>query len=322
MSRGRWLVALAFVCVVVAAAALAYGAGKAEPAAPKVVRAQVFELVDPSGKVWGRLSAPGKTGEGGAGLVLFGPHGKDRLFVGLRGNGEALIRLRDASGSKSMAQINVGRPPGDAAHLMLWHRGERAEVTCGEYGSSVMLLRPDGTLARTSVDSSGMPALHLVGENSEAEAMLSVQSEGPWLTLQGRDRAGVIDARVGSSGEMSLAMIGKGGGAQAGMSTYPNGFAHLGVGKVDLRSGDGSPSLVMYDDEGKTRVALGKTVIAAPQAVDAGLASEWSLLFSDENERVIWSAPPISVPAHDSCGVDGGGHKPGAVSECEPEGPG
>jgi hypothetical protein len=320
MTKMRWLVALAVLCLVVAAAAVAYAAGKAGPMAPRVVRAQGFELVDPSGKLWGRLSAPGKRGEGGAGLVLFGADGKERLFVGLRGNGEALIRLRDTTGSKSMAEINVGRPPGDAAHLALWHRGERAEVTCGEYGSSVMLLRPDGTLARTSVDSSGMPALDLAGGNSEGEAVLSVQSEGPWLTLQGRDRAGVIDARVGSGGEMSLSMFGKEGSAYSGLSADPNGCARLAVGEVDIRSGDGTPSLLMYDDKGKARVALGKTVIAAPQAVDAGRASEWSLLFSDENQRVIWSVPSTSLPAQDSGPADTGSHEPGADGRCEPSG--
>jgi hypothetical protein len=52
MTRDRWLVVLALACVVVAAAAVAYAAGKADPTPmQEVVRAKRLELVDSSGRV-------------------------------------------------------------------------------------------------------------------------------------------------------------------------------------------------------------------------------------------------------------------------------
>ena len=76
MSKGKWAVVLA-VLVVLAAIALAYAAGQAKAAAPEVVRAQRFEVVDAEGRVRIALAMGGENGQS-PGLALLDAKGKSR----------------------------------------------------------------------------------------------------------------------------------------------------------------------------------------------------------------------------------------------------
>ena len=73
MSRGRWSAVVVAVCLVVTVAAMAYAAGQAKTAAPKVVRAQRFELVDAEGRVRAML---GLLPDGSPSMVLYDEKGK------------------------------------------------------------------------------------------------------------------------------------------------------------------------------------------------------------------------------------------------------
>lgn len=69
--RGRWTIVLVAVCLGATVAAIAYGAGK--DAAPEVIQAQRFELVDAAGTV---LAMLGPNPGGGGTLVLRNKRGK------------------------------------------------------------------------------------------------------------------------------------------------------------------------------------------------------------------------------------------------------
>ena len=77
MSRSRWAIIIVVVCLVVTVAAVAYAAGQAKTAAPEVVRAQKFEVVDAGGRVRGELGMV----EGGPALILYDEKGGKRAYL-------------------------------------------------------------------------------------------------------------------------------------------------------------------------------------------------------------------------------------------------
>jgi len=91
MGRGKWVIVLAVV-VVLAAVAAAYAAGQAKTDAPKVVRAQRFEVVDGEGKV---LATLGVEAEGSPALRLHGKKGKGGIILAVLPNGNPMQALFD-----------------------------------------------------------------------------------------------------------------------------------------------------------------------------------------------------------------------------------
>jgi len=91
MSRGRWALVIAAVCLVVTAAAIAYAAGQATAPVQEVVRAQKFELVDEAGKMRAALAML----PSGAGLGLYDNDGKLRADLLLLSDGGPRLRLLD-----------------------------------------------------------------------------------------------------------------------------------------------------------------------------------------------------------------------------------
>ncbi len=80
-------------CAVVTGMAVAYAAGKA--AAPEVIRAQRFELVDAEGKVRGRLTVASTTGPA---LLLYDQEESVRARLWLTLDGSPLLQLYDKHG--------------------------------------------------------------------------------------------------------------------------------------------------------------------------------------------------------------------------------
>lgn len=145
MSKTRWLLALAVLCLLVAAAAVAYAAGKAKPTVPvaEVVRAKRFELVDGRGWTRGLLAitesgspglwltdAKGKAGarlalsaNGVSELALLDVKGKVRAYLALDTDGNGRIFLSDAEGTTSAvlsggsASLDLREPDGSWANL-------------------------------------------------------------------------------------------------------------------------------------------------------------------------------------------------------------
>jgi len=97
MGKARWAVVVTAVCLVVAAVAVAYVAGKAK-AVPvqEVVRAKRFELVDAKGAVRGVISM----GEDARspGVAFLDAKGKRRAELTTKSDGSSLLALHDKSG--------------------------------------------------------------------------------------------------------------------------------------------------------------------------------------------------------------------------------
>ncbi len=114
------------ICVVAAAAA-AFAAGKA--AAPEVVQAQRFELVDAEGEVRARLSVAPTIGPG---LFLYDDRGEVRARLRLTRDGCPTLELWDEDGRGGVA------------------------VFVGTEDNPAVMLRTSGGVARAALSASGL----------------------------------------------------------------------------------------------------------------------------------------------------------------------
>ena len=94
MSRPKWAIVLAVV-VVLGAIGAAYAAGQTKATAPKVVRAQRFELVDAEGRVRGALAF---SPDGSPALVFTGAEGKSAAALGVLTGSRPNLMLADKKG--------------------------------------------------------------------------------------------------------------------------------------------------------------------------------------------------------------------------------
>jgi hypothetical protein len=109
VTRAKWAILVAAVCLVVTVAAVAYAAGQAKTATPKVVRAQKFEVVDAQGRVRATL---GLLPDGSPSLELTDEQGKTRAQLSLYSDGSPYLGLQDAK-LKTRAELSLdsgGRP--------------------------------------------------------------------------------------------------------------------------------------------------------------------------------------------------------------------
>jgi len=132
MSRDRVLIALAVACLLVAAGAVGYGAGKGGDV-PEVVRAQAFELVDEEGKARAVL---GLGREGAPNLDLKDANGLKRATLALLPDGSPVLVLNDARGEERATLTG-----GPSLTMRDKTGGERAALTVRYDGSPSLVLR-------------------------------------------------------------------------------------------------------------------------------------------------------------------------------------
>jgi len=109
MGKARWAVVVAVVCLVVAAVAVAYAAGKAR-AVPvqEVVRARRFEVVDSTGK--GRATF-GVLPSGDIGVMLMGKSGVTRAALRVQTDGDTALSVWDEDGKVRLGLGVVAEAP-------------------------------------------------------------------------------------------------------------------------------------------------------------------------------------------------------------------
>jgi len=168
MGKARWGVLVAAVCLVVAAVAIAYAAGKAK-AVPvqQVVRAERFELVGSKGKVRADL---GLLPDGTLALDLHDRDGKLRAHLGLLPDGSPGLALCDTDGKGRAGLVVLSD---DTPHLVLFDKDGRLRVEAA--------VRPDGA-----------PGLDLYDQAGKLRAVLGA-------TVIGTNRTSTVARRPESS---------------------------------------------------------------------------------------------------------------------------
>jgi hypothetical protein len=151
VTRAKWAILVAAVCLVVTVAAVAYAAGQAKTAAPKVVRAQKFEVVDAQGRVRATL---GLLPDGSPSLELTDEQGKTRAQLSLYSDGSPYLGLQDA---KLMPHAMLGVRSDGSPYLGL----QDAKLK---------------TRAELSLDSGGRPSLALSDEQGKTRAAMGTTS--------------------------------------------------------------------------------------------------------------------------------------------------
>src|SRR5574340_502431 len=122
MSRGKWAVVIVALCLVVTVAAVAYAAGKAKAAAPKVVRAQQFELVDAEGRARIEIGMGGEHGQV-PGVRVLDAEGAVRAALAVLPDSSPTLALYDAGG-KARAALTTDSDGRPVLALASW--GDRA----------------------------------------------------------------------------------------------------------------------------------------------------------------------------------------------------
>lgn len=177
MTKGKWAIVLYEACrlvavvVLVAVVGAVYLAGKAKATAPKVLRAQAFELLDATGKVRGALS--------------FGQ------------NGSPMLALRDKNGQlRARLSMTFGGPSVDLAD----EKGKmRASLVLRPDGSPELWLADEKGEGRAvlEVGPNGRPSLGLFDERGNGRAVLGLFPDGR-PTLQLLDDQGKSGASLGA----------------------------------------------------------------------------------------------------------------------------
>jgi hypothetical protein len=214
MGNAAWAVALA-VLVVIAVAAVAYAAGQAKTAAPKVVRAERFELVNGEGQL---LASLGTSDKDAAGLDLFDQEGDLRaslavsadadgvpnlwLFdrrgamVGMtvESNGSPVIGLTDTEGN---VRVNIAALPGGISYVNLKDSTGNARVSLwssGDDGRSSLEVRgkEDKTRLSLRISGDGSASLDMGGKQGLPSVRLSRGSDGSPRLLMGDGAGNVV----------------------------------------------------------------------------------------------------------------------------------
>jgi len=132
MQRDR-IVTLGFAAVIAFAsgamgsALAAHTASDASAAAPKVLTAEEFRLVDSTGRITARLT---RSGEGTPVLWLFDGKGVARLQAGLYENGQPLFGLFD-EGGQAVGLFRVAGSKGSPVLVMKAHGQDRMILGLG-----------------------------------------------------------------------------------------------------------------------------------------------------------------------------------------------
>jgi hypothetical protein len=270
MTKTRWLVALAVLCVVVAAAAVAYAAGKAKPAVPvqEVVRAQKFELVDEKGKVRAELSIH-PDGLGPI-LVMYDQAGDIRADLSVVNDGPARLVFHE-KGGKRQAWLE------DSGLTLLEGLDVRAALSATKDPGPARALYDQAGKQRAALElRDNSPMLRMFDQAKQCRVVLAAEmpATGPGLAFA--DRAGGLRANLGLSADGCplLILYDERSKMRAGLNVFETG-----------------PSLMLYDRAEKERAGLGAISLPDTRTGTTQQRSESSLVLSDIEGKVMWQAP-------------------------------
>jgi hypothetical protein len=226
MSKTRWLVVLAALCLLVTALAVAYAAGVAKSAVPvqELVRAQRFEVVDSLGRTRAVLGAVRTddgneevslsiVGRGGSvvaeletkrlfvcdygELTVYGNSPRQRESATLGGYGPALTLDDDVNGECNLSPAGLGFYVGPTPSMPVGSDKLGAEELAKSWAAFSAALDARSRIS-LSVSRNGLPQLTLSDGEGRGRAVLSIRDGRPWLSLSDED--GTCRAVLGSVG--------------------------------------------------------------------------------------------------------------------------
>ena len=145
------------------------------------------------------------------------------------------------------------------------------------HARAFVLVDRDGTpLARLGWLPHGAWGLGFYDQGKKSRIVLSVEGDGSSsLSLFGKDGKGSLLLSANGSGATSLRLMDTHWKTRTALATWP----------------DGSPFLQLTDRDGKDRALLRYTEVTARATGDLIKRPGPSLLFFDQEERVVWQAP-------------------------------
>ena len=145
------------------------------------------------------------------------------------------------------------------------------------HAQAFVLVDRDGTpLARLGWLPHGAWGLGFYDQGKKSRIVLSVEGDGSSsLSLFGKDGKGSLLLSANGSGATSLRLVDTHWKTRTALATWP----------------DGSPFLQLTDRDGKDRALLRYTEVTARATGDLIKRPGPSLLFFDQEERVVWQAP-------------------------------
>ena len=165
------------------------------------------------------------------------------------------------------------------ALVLLIGAGKNGETSVpGELQArAFVLVDRDGTpLARLGLLPHGAWGLGFYDQGKKSRIVLSVEDDGSSsLSLFGKDGKGSLLLSANGSGATSLRLVDTHWKTRTTLATWP----------------DGSPFLQLTDRDGKDRALLRYTEVTARATGDLIKRPGPSLLFFDQEERVVWQAP-------------------------------
>src|SRR5712691_1614581 len=140
-----------------------------------------------------------------------------------------------------------------------------------------VLVDRDGTpLARLGLLPHGAWGLGFYDQGKKSRIVLSVEADGSSsISLFGKDGKGSMLLSANSNGASALRLVDTHWKTRATLATWP----------------DGSPFLQLTDRDGKDRALLRYTEVTARGTGELIKRPGPSLLFFDQEERVVWQAP-------------------------------
>jgi len=194
-------------------------AGLTVPEAGAVMRAQLFQLVDQSGRVRGRL---GVDEHGAARLALFGPDGAlPRVSLAATPQGGAELELGD-----DQRQNAVGlKADQDARNIALYHEGKlRLGLEVQKNGeAAVNLYDKDQRLITLGLTNQGDPHLTFYGEARKAALeMVSKKNGDRSLTLLGNNGTPRVVLGLKNDRQAALGLFDQKGKTRVGLMDEPS----------------------------------------------------------------------------------------------------
>lgn len=290
MSRGRWALVIAAVCLVVTAAAIVYAAGQATAPVQEVLRAQRLELVDAKGRVRGTFRS---AADGHPALALLDEDGRARLVLALDQAGQPSIVLGGKEGGPPHVILSVNEQESGESGLSLLDADckHRAMFALGTDGNAYLSLTSEdmNEVIRLSVGPGGTEPQFTIRDKQD-RVRFGVRlgaTEDPELVLYDENRMERAGLGLDADGRSSLELCDKKGKVRAALRVVPDGtpalalFAEQGEGGAMLlvppASGTG---LSLRDEKGEPRARLSLLADGSPQ-----------LVLSDSEGKVIFSAP-------------------------------
>ena len=189
MTKGKWAIIVAAVCLVVAVAAVAYAAGKVRTPVTPVLRTRGIELVDRSGKARARWLVDD---QGGLALAMADRHDTLRLGMWIdASNGNARIAFCDKGGTERMGLVMSQEGNGSLYLLDRQHTMSVALTMID--GQPTFALGDKKGKSRTgmSVAADGSSALRFLGTDGKERVEVGVAADGSG-SVRVRDKEGTV----------------------------------------------------------------------------------------------------------------------------------